>query len=99
MRLKVSVADIIHPLSFNRNYYKIHVISFMPMYDYQCAHCGHLFEELVFSSSIADTKIICPECNKQEAKRQLSAPAVAVGGGSFEAACEKPGCSTPAGFT
>ena len=71
----------------------------MPMYDYQCASCGHLFEELVFSSSVADTKIVCPECNKQEAK-QLSAPAVAVGGGgSFEAACEQPGCSTPAGFT
>ena len=71
----------------------------MPMYDYQCAHCGNLFEELVFSSSIADTKIICPKCNKQEAKRQLSAPSVAVEGGSFEAACEQPGCSTPAGFT
>ena len=71
----------------------------MPMYDYQCASCGYLFEELVFSSSTADTKIICPECNKQEAKRQLSAPAVAVGGVSFEAACEKPECTTPAGFT
>ena len=34
----------------------------MPMYDYQCRHCEHCFEELVFSSSVADEEIKCPYC-------------------------------------
>lgn len=68
----------------------------MPMYDYQCRHCEHCFEELVFSSSVADKEIKCPYCGHLDAQRQLSAPAVAVGN-SFEPACQKPGCATPVG--
>jgi len=67
----------------------------MPMYDYQCRHCNRFFEELVFSSSVADEKIKCPYCGHLDAQRQLSAPAVAVGN-SFEPACQKSGCATPA---
>lgn len=68
----------------------------MPMYDYQCRHCEHCFEELVFSSSVADKEIKCPHCGHLDAQRQLSAPAVAVGH-SFEPAYQKPGCATPVG--
>ena len=67
----------------------------MPMYDYQCRHCNRFFEELVFSSSVADKEIKCPHCGHLDAQRQLSAPAVAVGN-SFEPACQKSGCATPA---
>ena len=68
----------------------------MPMYDYQCRHCEHCFEELVFSSSVADKEIKCPHCGHLDAQRQLSAPAVAVGH-SFEPSYQKPGCATPVG--
>ena len=68
----------------------------MPMYDYQCRHCEHCFEELVFSSSVADKEIKCPYCGHLDAQRQLSAPPVAIGH-SFEPACQKPDCATPAG--
>ena len=47
----------------------------MPMYDYQCRHCEHCFEELVFSSSVADKEIKSPYCGHLDAQRQLSAPA------------------------
>ena len=67
----------------------------MPMYDYQCRHCNRFFEELVFSSSVADEEIKCPYCGHLDAQRQLSAPSVAVGD-SFEPACQKSGCATPA---
>jgi putative FmdB family regulatory protein len=69
------------------------------MYDYKCAPCGHMFEELVFSSTVSDNTIKCPVCAENKAKRQLSAPAIAVGGATFEPACEKPSCSTPVGFS
>ena len=67
----------------------------MPMYDYQCRYCNRFFEELVFSSSVADEEIKCPYCGHLDTQRQLSAPAVAVGN-SFEPACQKSGCATPA---
>ena len=67
----------------------------MPMYDYQCRQCNRFFEELVFSSSVADEEIKCPYCGHLDTQRQLSAPAVAVGN-SFEPACQKSGCATPA---
>ena len=66
----------------------------MPMYNYKCRSCSELFEELVLSSSVSDEEITCPNCGKNKAVKQLSAPAVAVGS-SFEPACERPGCSTP----
>ena len=62
----------------------------MPIYEYQCRHCEHCFEELLFSSSVADKEIKCPHCGHLDAQRQLSAPAVAVGH-SFEPAGQKPG--------
>ena len=67
----------------------------MPMYDYQCRHCNRFFEELVFFSSVADEEVKCPYCGYLDAQKQLSAPAVAVGH-SFEPACQKSGCATPA---
>ena len=66
----------------------------MPMYDYKCRSCSQPFEELVFSSTVPDEEIICPNCGENKAVKQLSAPVVSVGS-SFEPSCEKPGCSTP----
>ena len=70
----------------------------MPMYDYKCTKCGAVFEELVFSNTVADDQIKCPKCSHSKVKRQLSAPFIPANSG-FEPACEKQGCSTPAGFT
>jgi putative FmdB family regulatory protein len=67
----------------------------MPMFDYKCKNCDQLFEELVSSSTVSDSEITCPHCRARRAKRQLSAPTVSVKA-SFEPACEKRGCSTPA---
>ena len=67
----------------------------MPMFDYKCGKCSHLFEELIFSSQIPDYKIKCPKCGAFKSNRQLSAPTVSVGS-SFDPACEKPGCTTSA---
>lgn len=43
----------------------------MPMYDFQCQHCGHAFEALVRSSSPLPP---CPACASTEVGRQVSAP-------------------------
>ena len=43
----------------------------MPMYDFQCPHCGHAFEALVRASSPLPA---CPACASTEVNRQVSAP-------------------------
>lgn len=68
----------------------------MPMYDYKCSHCGNRFEELVFSSSVPDEDIVCPECGQQEAIRQLSAPNISTGSSVSTSA---PACPAGAGFS
>jgi len=72
----------------------------MPMYDYRCRRCGSLFEELVSSSSVPDKEIPCPQCGAHEAERQLSAPAVAVKGGTYTpTTATRPPCGAPPGFS
>ena len=48
----------------------------LPMYNFRCGVCGHVFERLVpFDTRIAH----CPECH-EPAERQPSAPAFTIGG-------------------
>ncbi len=49
----------------------------MPMFDYKCASCDHIFEELVFSSG--DEPVVCPICNAKAPEKLMSAPAPLVG--------------------
>ncbi len=45
----------------------------MPIYEYRCKNCNHVFEELVFSSLTKDKEIICPKCNENSAEKMMSA--------------------------
>jgi len=62
----------------------------MPMYEYQCAHCGHRFELLVRSMSAGKAKARCPQCGRNGAARQFSTFGVGAGG------AEPPGCNPQA---
>lgn len=62
----------------------------MPAYDYECADCGHVFEELVLKRG-RDEPDQCPECHaKADKLRQLpGAPSARVkpglaGGGGWD---------------
>ena len=63
----------------------------MPIFEYDCKHCGVSFEKLVRStgnSRVTGTatavleKIACPKCNSRQVKRRMSTFAHAVAGGS-----------------
>ena len=44
----------------------------MPIYEYVCQNCNHTFDEL---QKIGDIPLIkCPDCEKSELKRLISAP-------------------------
>jgi putative FmdB family regulatory protein len=47
---------------------------FVPLYEYQCQACKHIFERIQkFSDPLVRT---CPNCGKDEVEQMLSAPAV-----------------------
>lgn len=43
----------------------------MPLYEYQCRKCGHIFEKLRRIAE-ADDKLECPKCHSDEVERQFS---------------------------
>lgn len=53
----------------------------MPIYEYQCEACGHVFETLQRLSE--DPLKECPECGKPALKKLLSAPAFRLKGGGW----------------
>jgi putative FmdB family regulatory protein len=44
----------------------------MPIYEYQCLKCAHVFEYIVFRDEEEET-LRCPQCSG-EVKRVMSAP-------------------------
>lgn len=43
----------------------------MPIYEYQCRDCEHIFDQLRRRDEMDDA-IDCPKCNSSETKRKLS---------------------------
>ncbi len=53
----------------------------MPIYEYQCEACGHVFEKLQKISDAPFTK--CPDCNVEALKKLVSAPAFRLKGAGW----------------
>ncbi len=53
----------------------------VPIYEYQCAGCGHKFEAIqrISDSSLTD----CPECNEPALKKLISAAGFRLKGGGW----------------
>jgi len=66
----------------------------MPMYEYRCAECGVLYEQLRRMSE-ADAELVCPRCGSRQVQRQISA--CAIGGSSSGG--DKGGCVPRGGFS
>ena len=53
----------------------------MPIYEYACKQCGHVFDVLQKMSD--DPLTICPECEAPELRKLLSAPNFRLKGGGW----------------
>lgn len=53
----------------------------MPIYEYQCQNCGNELEALQKIS--AEPLLTCPECNKPELKKKVSAAAFRLKGSGW----------------
>lgn len=62
----------------------------MPIYAFECAHCGHQFDRLQRLSDPDPT--VCPDCGAEQVRRQLTAPSFRLAGaGWYETDFKKDG--------
>jgi len=53
----------------------------MPIYDYQCASCGHQLEVI---QKMSDTQLTrCPSCSKETLEKCVTAPSFRLGGSGW----------------
>ncbi len=53
----------------------------MPIYEYQCRNCNHVFDVL---QKMSDAPLqVCPECGQPELRKLLSAPNFRLKGGGW----------------
>ena len=45
----------------------------MPIFEYQCRSCGHIFEALILGGK-REEDIACPQCKGKDLKKMISAP-------------------------
>lgn len=67
----------------------------MPIFDYQCGNCGHVFDALQKLGEAALHK--CPECGKLALEKLVSAPAFQVKGKYKEATRKRTGHNLDSG--
>lgn len=44
----------------------------MPIYEYKCPKCGHVFEKLSLPGRVGIPEILCPECGNGFCLRKMS---------------------------
>jgi putative FmdB family regulatory protein len=44
----------------------------MPIYEFKCKECNHVFEEFVFSSNSDDEGMMCPQCGSKFSEKLMS---------------------------
>ncbi len=65
----------------------------MPIYEFMCPKCGHVFETLVAMGRENETT--CPKCGAAEVKKMLSSFGIGGGGSRLKSSSTScPTCST-----
>ena len=71
----------------------------MPLFEFTCAACGHVFEELLSASEAGEGKVPCPACGARKARKGFSSFATGSSGGSAGSALPAGGGCGRGGFT
>jgi putative FmdB family regulatory protein len=66
----------------------------MPLYEYQCAQCGHVFESLVRKAG--EKPSACPQCGSKKLNKQFSTFSAGSSEGIDFPSCSSGTCSTGA---
>jgi len=65
----------------------------MPIFEFRCSKCNHVFEEFVFSYNVDTSKLECPQCGEKNVQKLMSAFSSSFGStaGSQASSCGSSG--------
>jgi putative FmdB family regulatory protein len=66
----------------------------MPIYEFRCINCGHVFELLKLKKEDERLGMKCPKCNSEEVERVLSSVSVITSGGGKKTKQTMKSCSS-----
>jgi putative FmdB family regulatory protein len=55
----------------------------VPLYEFTCKKCGHIFDELMSLSELEKGKVKCPACSSKRVERGFSTFATGSGNGGL----------------
>jgi putative FmdB family regulatory protein len=64
----------------------------MPLFEYQCGRCGHVFEHFTFGEGAVEDRT-CPKCEAPGARKVIS-PFASLSGGEGDKGCGSGGCGS-----
>ena len=70
----------------------------MPLFEFSCKKCGHVFEELLSKTELENLKLKCPACASKRVERGFSAFATGNSGTTAGGFGSTGGCGS-GGFT
>jgi putative FmdB family regulatory protein len=68
----------------------------MPIYEFQCKKCGHVFEQLIFASDKTEA-IVCPSCGANDPCKLMSSFSCSSSTGDSNGASHA--CASHGGFS
>ncbi len=71
----------------------------MPIYEYKCSACGHIFEILTTSSSNKEEVLQCRNCQSAKVNKILSVGSLRRGSGKTLPVAAPAGCGKKSGFS
>ncbi|KJS01948.1 MAG: hypothetical protein VR65_07095 [Desulfobulbaceae bacterium BRH_c16a] len=70
----------------------------MPIYEYRCSACEHIFEVLTSSGSGLE-QVLCSKCRSDKVSKIISAGSFRRGSGSSQPCAAPSGCGKRSGFS
>ncbi len=70
----------------------------MPLYEYRCKTCGHVFEKMMRWSE-ADRSPVCPNCQGQDTQKKMSHIASVGSGASNPSGSGSSSCGSSGRFS
>lgn len=55
----------------------------MPLYEFECSKCEHVFDKILTIREMEKTRPTCPACGSDETKKLISSGRVKVGLGGY----------------
>ena len=70
----------------------------MPIYEFQCKKCGHVFEQLFFPSDNIEA-ILCPSCGDKAPCKLMSSFSCSSSGSGEGSSAGSHSCASQGGFS